>query len=348
MLIDARCLNDSGLGVYTVEIIRSLSKLPIQIGVLINPGLEDNLSILPVQNYNVIEVNYGRFSYKNLFSLSKHLKKYDLYFLPSPTVAPLNSSIRIISTIHDVCPLRFRRFFGIKVYLAFYLILFLQIIRSSKLLTISEFSKSEILSFFKFLVRGKPVIAIKNGLPRRFSSNKGEVSELIKKMMASKYLLCVGNVKPHKNIKPLINYFISQNGLHSKYKLVIVGRIGGFITGESIDHCHKDIVFTDYVNDHELSMLYENASAFIYPSLYEGFGLPLLEAMKFKLPIAASNLPVFHEVAGNSISYFDPVTFTGLDDFILSIKDNEKSNYEELLAVYNWDDAAEMIYQEFL
>ena len=136
---------------------------------------------------------------------------------------------------------------------------------------------------------------------------------------------------------------------NSAYKLIVVGKRCGFKTGEREINVGSSVIFSGFVSDDELVHLYSKASAFIFPSLYEGFGLPLLEAMNFNLPIAASDIPVFHEIGESKISFFDPVNFKGFDCFLKKISDSGIStDYSEIIDKYCWVDSAKKIMRELI
>jgi glycosyltransferase involved in cell wall biosynthesis len=119
----------------------------------------------------------------------------------------------------------------------------------------------------------------------------------------------VGNVKPHKNLISLIRAF---NQVKDKlpYDLVIVGKKDGFITNDdelnSFFETSERIQFTGFVDDNELKKLVHQADFSVFPSLYEGFGLPPLEAMASGTAVAVSNIPVLKEICGDAVVYFDP------------------------------------------
>lgn len=126
------------------------------------------------------------------------------------------------------------------------------------------------------------------------------------------YILYVGEIEPHKNIPTLIEAFslIHRQNREIIYRLLIVGRKGRDTSrvNEAIrlHGLQENVLLLGYVEDYELDALYKGASLLVFPSLVEGFGLPPLEAMSRGIPVAVSDIPVFHEIFGNAVKYFDP------------------------------------------
>jgi glycosyltransferase involved in cell wall biosynthesis len=181
------------------------------------------------------------------------------------------------------------------------------ITNSSLIFTISEFTKQRILYHFPDLnvpIAITPIPPIKQlAAPRKdlqfFDLTSG------------KFILYMGTVEPRKNIINLLKaYSLLNDKIQEKYTLVIAGGKGwkNEDIHETINKMRDDglkIVVTGYVSDEEKSWLYNNCACFVMPSHYEGFGMPILEAMQYNAKIAVSNIEVFKEIAGNSIHYFD-------------------------------------------
>lgn len=326
IVVDGRMINDSGIGVYTTELLTLLNENAYSVVVLLN---KKDASKHIFTNLQVRVVEFGRYSWKNLFYLHKHIKYSDIYFCPFLSVPPLFSSVPVVTTVHDLCPVSQRKVFGLRVAIAYWTLMLLQLVISKRVVTISNFTRSEISKWFcKFFDRKVSVVS--NGLSIKEKANQSTSPYPVD----SPYILTVGNIKPHKNIVNLAETF-----LHSKWctthRLIIVGEHKGFRTKErdiSIDD--NQIIFTGKISDAELDQLYQNASLFVYPSFYEGFGLPLLEAMSYQLPIACSSIPPFHEIAGDSVTYFNPYYLNSFWDNLTSF--DFPSHYDAILTQYTW------------
>jgi len=221
---------------------------------------------------------------------------------------PLFYKGRCISTIHDVTPLLFATgkastknplVYAIKKFV-FSQTLQHQVHHSEVIITPSHTVKQQLIRLYGDSISDK-ILPLYEGVSYRLLSE--QVDENIVK---SPYLLYVGNFYPHKNVFTLIKAFIKSN---SPYLLVLAGPhdyfLNRLLTNLS-DEEKEHLVVKNKPTLRELVTLYKNAEALIHPSISEGFGLPLVEAMHFGIPIIASHIPVFQEILGNSYYSFDP------------------------------------------
>jgi glycosyltransferase involved in cell wall biosynthesis len=156
--------------------------------------------------------------------------------------------------------------------------------------------------------------------------------------MPGKFLLFVGNVKPHKNLINLLRAYEILLQSRKDYELVIVGKKEGFITGdkevfefvEGNKLLNEHIIFTGHIENRELYNYYRKASVFIFPSLYEGFGLPPLEAMICGCPVIASDLTAIPEICGEAVLYINALDPADIADKINLIID-DKSLRDEFI-----------------
>lgn len=148
-------------------------------------------------------------------------------------------------------------------------------------------------------------------------------------MRPTPYFVCVGNVKPYKNLGRLVDAFLRVKDKVS-YDLVIVGQSEGLITGESQDFFDRvraagdRIHLTGYVSHQELLSWVGHAHALIMPSLYEGFGLPPVEAMAAGTPVAVARAASLPEVCGDAALYFDPLRVEDIAEKLVAISSNEE------------------------
>lgn len=183
--------------------------------------------------------------------------------------------------------------------------------------------------------------------------------ELVKKKfgVASQYILFIGTLEPRKNILNLINGFYEFNRMNKGYTLVIVGKKGWFY--ESIFklverlNLERDIIFTGFVTTKEKFVLLSGAHSFIYPSIYEGFGLPVLEAITYGIPTITSKLSSLPEVAGNAALYIDPYNVQNIAETIQAVNCDEKIrrilmfNSEKQKLKYSWEKTAHLTYSVY-
>ncbi|WP_045963042.1 glycosyltransferase family 4 protein [Vibrio nigripulchritudo] len=352
ILFDARCIFDSGIGVYIRELIFHLEHKDLDLTLMVkNDFFERKRELNFDGNVNFIIVDFDRYSFKSMYKINRIMKDYELYFMPSLSLPPIMpfSRKKVLLTIHDVCPLSKHRFFSKKVSILYYIILYFQISASSKIFSISNFTQSEVIEWYGNNVKSK-LITIPNGLTSRFN-NIEPVRPNVLNSINKPYILCVGNIKPHKNISGLVQHFLSSEYINSTFDLVIVGSSDGFLTADkSLDHNSENVFFTGFLDDNELAGLYLNAAVYVFPSFYEGFGLPLLEAMLFNIPILASDIDVFREIAGDSVFYFDSENFSNFDTNIAEIqkvsRDQFSIRYEEILKKFTWVNSASLYFEE--
>lgn len=179
------------------------------------------------------------------------------------------------------------------------------------------------------------LVVIPEALPSRFLL-KSKILDL------GSYILAIGARQPRKNISRLIPAFLKyQKQLRLPKKLIIIGEKPNHLEGGRMDSFQVE--FTGYVTDQKLVNYLAGAQAFVYPSLYEGFGLPILGAFHHSVPVACSDIPVFHETAGSAASYFDPLSEESIAVGISSaIKNKEKliKLGTQQLAKFSWSKTA--------
>ncbi|ABS09026.1 glycosyltransferase family 4 protein [Shewanella baltica] len=340
IIIDGRCIFASGIGVYVREVLSRLIKFNVfTIEIILLKEQLDDFKKLKISVNKVHLVSFGRYSIKNTYRLNNIICNADLYLMPALSLSPIFSRVKKIVVVHDLCPIALRKIFGTITSFAYAFFLAIQVLSAKRIICISEFTKNELLYYYSSCFRSK-VTVIHNGLSTRFKLPE----KFCHNTYGKPYLLCVGNIKPHKNIKNLVDFFIQKSKFSTSHDLVIVGNADGFRTGVDFGrNSNENVRFTGFVSDEELACLYRNAAAYVFPSFYEGFGLPILEAMSFKLPIIASDIPVFKEIAGQSIAYFDPHTFADFDDKLKYILDLEYIDYSYNLSLFTWDNCVHKI-----
>ena len=206
-----------------------------------------------------------------------------------------------------------------------------------KVLTVSENTKNDIIKYFK--VNPNKIEVIYNGVSEDFCiKDKKDINYLYKKFnipKVKKLLLYVGNLKPHKNLKRLLEAF-SKIKNKDDYRLILVGKTFDHqINLEKVEKellIDKYVIHTDIVSNKEIIDLYNLVDLFIFPSLYEGFGLPVIESLKCGTPVICSNNSSLPEVGGKLVDYFDPYD---VNDIKIKIEKNinKKIDYKK---VCNW------------
>ena len=222
--------------------------------------------------------------------------------------------------------------------------------RSSFVISVSAFTAQRLRSYYAGM-RDKKIV-VSRIPPQDAVAQPSSVPELRNK----KYVLFMGTLEPRKNIQMLINtYKRLDDSLRNTFELVLAGGPGWKSESiiEAINAAQDQgyaVRYLGYVTDSEKEYLYSHATLLIQPSLYEGFGMPILEAMQRKLPVIASDLEVFREVAGDGAHYFDPLDIASLSKGITELLSNPeaRSKYSEkgrkVAGSYSWQKAAKLVY----
>lgn len=202
-----------------------------------------------------------------------------------------------IMTIHDLSFLRSPSWFSRTYYFYYRFMTPLAARTSSHILTVSEFSKSEILHFYPFLSEDK-ISVVYNAINSSLFKTDNTVTAA-----KERFVLTVSSIDPRKNFPRLLEAFNGIEGV----KLYIVGDYNQvFQKQKGLLQDRNDVKFLGRVSDSELLELYNQADCFVMPSLYEGFGLPPLEAMACGCPVLVSDIPVVREICADAARYFNP------------------------------------------
>jgi glycosyltransferase involved in cell wall biosynthesis len=228
--------------------------------------------------------------------------KRRLLWSPGNT-GPLGVSRQVL-TVHDAATLDHPEWFERKFAL-WYAAMLPRLIRKVRaVITVSHFSKERIVRLTG--VEPKNVHVIFNGVDPRFRPIDPEtVEEAITGLgLTHPYILFVGSLEPRKNLKALLEAW--QQGNFDGATLAVAGATGHLFPKSQFDAIPNGVRLLGCVDDAVLPVLYSGAAGFVYPSIYEGFGLPPLEAMACGCPIAVSDIPAHREVCGETAMYFDP------------------------------------------
>lgn len=228
---------------------------------------------------------------------------------------PIKAKHRVV-TIHDVFHLAFYNELSLSQKIYSKMVINSALKKSDKIITVSNFSKKEILKYTDSKYEEK-ISVIYNGI------NLTKKGKRYTKNITTPYFLFVGNIKPHKNLKRTLESFKlfleKYQNLENLPQFIIVGKKEGFITGDNIVNLvekdfllRKYVKFTGWIDDNELDELYSNALALVFPSYYEGFGFPPLEAMASDCPVIASDKACIPEICGEAALYFDPFSIESI------------------------------------
>lgn len=255
------------------------------------------------------------------FELPSLCRKYQLDLMHTQYFIPFSRPCPIVCTIHDICFEHYRNIFTKKEYLTQKLLIPYAAKNSVCIFTVSSHAKKDIQEHYN--IREDKVIITYNATDpsfRKLTSSELMLKELKRKfeIKADRYILSVGNLQPRKNLVRLIQAFIKLKKTEPEIQLVLVGKKAWMydeILRTAIEGS-EDIIFTDYVDQKDLVRLYNGAELFVYPSFFEGFGIPPLEAMACGVPVVVANATSLPEVVGDAGSYFDPYDIDSISESI--------------------------------
>lgn len=333
--IDVRGINlyrGTGIGTYTENFVRELLNTDNKnLYTLYWYGTGYNNFIKSNSKINIVSKGSHSFFEKYYFPENIIKNNIEIYHVPQNGIG-LNPNIPCIKvcTVHDLIPYIMPETVGKGYLLKFLKNMPFIIENSDAILTVSEYSKKDILKYFpidenKIFVT--PLAANYNYKPL----NKENCKKFIYKNyeIDGPFILYLGGFSKRKNIKNLIISFSEANKkLTQKHKLVIIGLCRDELINLK-DLCRNlnisnDVIFTGYIEEKLLPLFYNAAEIFVYPSLYEGFGLPVLEAMSCKTPVITSNTSSIPEITGNDALLINPLDTSELRDSILKVLEDNK------------------------
>jgi len=339
MIINSRFLTQRITGTQRTAIEISLHLRELMPNVLfVSPKNIHHTKIANKLNTKTIGISVGHLWEQ--IDLPLYLRKLgNPLLLNLVNTAPLLYRNQIV-TIHDLAFLRHPEWFSKKFYL-FYRTLIPKIAkRAKKIVTVSNFSKKEIINLLN--IPSQKVEVVYNGISREFFLNPS--------LKRENFILAVSSLDPRKNFENLILAFKKLN--LKKYKLLIVGSRNKVFSNTKIQKLVKEISnieFTGYVSDEELIRLYQKAKLFVYPSLYEGFGLPPLEAMACGTPVVVSSVASLPEVCGDATYYVNPYDVNDIARGIETVLKDELLQKELIqkglkrVKLFSWEKSAKKL-----
>lgn len=234
-----------------------------------------------------------------------------------------------------------------------------EIKRSNFVITVSKFSKQNIEANYSISPNDILVTPIPPGQPVTHSAR--DCADTLKKLGISQpFILTLGTIEPRKNIiKLLSGYTQLPLAIRNKYALVVAGGIGWNCEAEvaeltKVARKGFNVHHLGYISDHDREVLYQSATLFTSASHYEGFGMPVLEAMSYGTPCIISDIPVFHEVAGDSALYFDqekPSVIASRLESVLSsqeLLDEYSERAKKQAGLFDWESVASSVHDTIL
>jgi glycosyltransferase involved in cell wall biosynthesis len=333
-----------GIGRFSLEICKQLKRLNLDFKIVIPKGLDYKNEF----GFEIIEYGNLKSHFWEQIDLLRFLKSNgSLLLLNLSGLGPLFYKNQII-TIHDLSFYENKKWFS-KVYTLFYSLTTPILARSAlKILTVSNFSKREIIKHLKIDAEKIEVIynAVANDLNKGVENGTG--SSTVGSILDSKYILAVSSIDPRKNLQCLIDAFLALQ--LEDCKLVLVGKTSNHFN-VTLQSNSDNIIFTGFVSDADLYNLYKKCEFFIYPSLYEGFGIPPLEAMINGCAVIVSDIPSLKEVCSDAALYVDPYDVESVKNGMLKIISDSKlkaalkSKGSLRSSFFKWEKSGEKVYE---
>jgi glycosyltransferase involved in cell wall biosynthesis len=345
LTVDLRWIDSSGVGVYIKGILPGIIA---QLGEASIVGIGDRsrLEEFPwsrAANVRLIDCRAGRYSLAEQIQLPLAIPRdTDLFFSPYYTI-PLLYRGRLAVTVHDLSHRVIPEIIGDPKKRLYAQVMFRALRkRASVIFTVSNFSKAELLRFTTG-PREDNILPTPLGI-----SPEWDGATQLPPVRENPYFVYVGNIKPYKNVGRLVEAFLKISD-QIPHDLVIVGQSEGLITGESAEFfervrgAKKRIHLTGFVSHQELLSLVGHAQALVMPSLYEGFGLPPIEAMAAGTPVAVAMAASLPEICGEAALYFNPLETADISAKLIAIasdiglRQQLKERGLERSRLYTWD-----------
>lgn len=336
--IDARLYYQTGVGVYLRNLISEISPLDKENQYYLYLRPQDKERFELPDNFIIRHTNASWHSFSEQWQFYWQLMSDRLDLMHFTYFSyPILYKKPYITTVHDVTPLLFKTgkastknpiIYWIK-YKVFSYVLKSQINNSKHIITPTNAVKNQILSIYKNINHEK-ITSIYEGINQELLTCKIDVKQQNNILLKGKFMIYVGNFYPHKNVENLIKAF---SIVKTQVKLILIGPHDHFssqiLNLIKVKKQEERIKLFDNANIQDLTFAYKNAVALIHPSRSEGFGLPIVEAMHFNLPIIASNIPVFQELLGSQYQSFNPENIVEIAEKISEFikQDKQRTTY---------------------
>jgi glycosyltransferase involved in cell wall biosynthesis len=378
--IDVRCLSDgrkTGVEEYTLNLLHNLFEKDTKNEYILffNSFKDPKINFDWTEKYPNVKIKKFRlpnkllnlsFWYLGWPKIDKLIGGADVIFFPNIIFGSVSKKAKMVVTIHDLSFERYPETFSLKKRLWHIFINPKKLCRSAdKIIAVSGSTKNDLVSIYH--INPGKIIVIYSGISEKFkiiSRNEARMIEVKEKYgLPYKFILYLGTIEPRKNIGAIVRAYESlkkyakNNNLDNleKYKLIIAGHSGWMekkIFSE-ISEIRKrlknpeDIGIINFVKDEDKEYVLNLASLFVYPSFFEGFGFPPLEAMKCGVPVIVSNNSSFPETVGDAGIMVDPdrpeEIYTAMKEFFQSkeIQDKLREKGLKKAAGFSWEKTAE-------
>ena len=366
--IDARKLTDYGIGAYVRNLLEAIARNPQSEGyrfrVYVRPADRPSVPPLP-ERFEIVEEDSPGYSISELTTFAWRLwrDRLDLFHATHYVIPPL-ARARAVVTIHDIIHVLYPQFLPHRAALIYARVMIRRALRrADRIITVSNNSKRDLVDYFG--ISPARIDVIYNGVAGRFRADlpEGESGRVADKYgLPRPYLLFLGGEKPHKNVRNVLRAFAEARRARAlPHALVLAGpmpknrsRVEALIAALDLG---AHVTRPGVVPEEDLPGLFAGADAFLYPTLYEGFGLPVAEAMACGVPVLTSSTSALQEIAGGYAYLVDPMDVDAIARGIVDLATDpeRRREYAELgrrrAADFSWERAAEQtlrVYAEAL
>ena len=291
--------------------------------------IKGRLKILGKKNFSVISLKTGNKFIWNIWALPKYLRKFPVDIYQTQYIVPffMPKKTKIITIIHDISFNFFPHLIKFTDLIFLKLLIPVSLKKADKIIAVSQFTKDEIIKYYR--IKPEKIEWIHNAIGDEFLGREyspKELKETRKKYnLPEKFILYLGTMQPRKNLPFLIEAYARIKKRLGGVKLVLVGskNSNNFDQGiyKMIDKLsvNKDVIFPGFIEEDDKVKIYKLADIFVFPSLYEGFGIPVLEAMSQGVPVIVADIPCIREVAREAAVYFNPRILANLEEKLYTV-----------------------------
>ena len=363
-----------GMDRVALELIRSLQKIDKEneYFIFVKPDV-DNMVVFSTDNFHIVEIEVGAYPIWEQLKLPKLAKAHNCDILHcTSNTAPLALQMPLVTTLHDVIFKEGSVLEQLTSSASWYqkignlyrrLIVNSIVKKSQRLITVSNFERQNISKIYK--LDSSKIQTVHNGVNECFKAvvdNKARAKVKQKYNLPEHFLLHLGNTDPRKNTARVLKAFYMYIYVYTEdLKLVLVGlnesKLSTILKSIDLEEELSDkIILTGYVVDTDLPILFRLSELFLFPSLREGFGIPIIEAMACGTPVITSNTSSMPEVAGDAACLVNPNSTENIYEAIAKVRSDK--NYKNQLTEkglarytkFTWENAARQvlgIYQTF-
>ncbi len=321
--------------------------------------ISQDLGIVERNNFKIISLpTKNKFSW-NFWTLPKYLKTnpVDIYLTQYITPFFVPRSVKIVTIIHDISFNFFPQFIKFSDLIFLKTLIPLSLRRADKVIGVSKFTRDELIKFYK--LDAEKVDYIYNAIGDDFLNIPPSLEErkavCEKYQLPEKFFLYLGTLQPRKNIPHLIEAFNRIKDRLDGEKLVICGNLTAHNCDKKIKETVKrheleeDVIFPGFIAEKDKVAIFAQARAFVFPSLYEGFGIPPLEAMSQGVPVLAADIPSLREVAGEGALYASPREVENFAERLYNLNKDEELRAKLIqsgkarISFFSWEKSARQL-----